>query len=36
LARAVAAGDVAAAAGASDRLIDYIEAFARATAAPDG
>jgi DNA-binding GntR family transcriptional regulator len=36
VARAVAAGDAAAAAGASDRLIDYIEAFARATAAPGG
>jgi DNA-binding GntR family transcriptional regulator len=32
-ARAVASGDSAAAADASDRLIDYIEAFARATAA---
>jgi DNA-binding GntR family transcriptional regulator len=31
-ARAVAAGDGAAAAQASDRLVDYIEAFARATA----
>jgi DNA-binding GntR family transcriptional regulator len=36
VARAVAAGDAAAAAGASDRLVDYIEAFARATAAPGG
>jgi DNA-binding GntR family transcriptional regulator len=36
VARAVAAGDAAAAASASDRLIDYIEAFARATAAPGG
>ncbi|HZB91745.1 MAG TPA: FCD domain-containing protein, partial [Stellaceae bacterium] len=32
VARSVAAGDAAAAAAASDRLIDYIEAFARATA----
>jgi DNA-binding GntR family transcriptional regulator len=36
VARAVAAGDAAAAASASDRLVDYIEAFARATAAPGG
>ncbi len=36
VARAVAAGDAATAAGASDRLLDYIEAFARATAAPGG
>lgn len=36
VARAVAAGDAATAAGASDRLVDYIEAFARATAAPGG
>lgn len=34
VARAVAAGDGDAAAGAADRLIDYIEAFARATAEP--
>jgi DNA-binding GntR family transcriptional regulator len=33
VARAVVSGDAAAAAQASDRLIDYIEAFARATAA---
>jgi DNA-binding GntR family transcriptional regulator len=33
VARAVAAGEAAAAAAASDRLIDYIEAFARATVA---
>lgn len=32
VARAVASGDVAAAPRAADRLIDYIEAFARATA----
>jgi len=32
VARAVASGEAAAAAAASDRLIDYIEAFARATA----
>ena len=32
VARAVAAGDGEAAAGAADRLVDYIEAFARATA----
>jgi DNA-binding GntR family transcriptional regulator len=36
VARAVAAGDAATAASASDRLVDYIEAFARATAAPGG
>jgi DNA-binding GntR family transcriptional regulator len=32
VARAVAAGDGEAAAGAADRLVDYIETFARATA----
>ncbi|HUC67719.1 MAG TPA: GntR family transcriptional regulator [Stellaceae bacterium] len=36
VARAVAAGDAATAASASDGLVDYIEAFARATAAPGG
>jgi DNA-binding GntR family transcriptional regulator len=34
-ARAVAAGEEAKAASASDRLIDYIERFARATVSPD-
>ena len=35
VARSVAAGDAVSAAAASDRLIDYIEAFARATAEAD-
>ncbi len=36
LARAIAAGEADAAAAASDRLIDYIEAFTRATLDRDG
>jgi DNA-binding GntR family transcriptional regulator len=36
VARAVAAGDGEAAQRAADRLVDYIEAFARATAAGQG
>jgi DNA-binding FadR family transcriptional regulator len=35
LARAIAAGDAAAAAAASDHLLDYIEAFTRATVSAD-
>ncbi|MBW8269638.1 GntR family transcriptional regulator [Caldovatus aquaticus] len=35
LARCIAAGDPAAAAAASDRLLDYIEAFTRATVSAD-
>ena len=35
LARPIAAGDEAAAAAGSDRLIDYIERFARATVSAD-